>query len=545
MIKCFRCGAELSDNAKFCNNCGERVDGKVQCPNCNREITVDSNFCEFCGYVVKKTEIPIFAVRRRKKLSEEGKTLLHNITTLALSVLFFIFSLLPVFKINVSSFLGQNQDVNVYYNISIFQLAGAIPHINSDMTTEEYQQEIIEVIQDEISSTTRNKISQREELNARELKEVSDAFNRCNFVAMSLNHENIEKNFASFIMFLLMTIAVFAATVMPLIFCVYGTVGIIKKKIYKMSNYSFVILLPLCVLLFFLLGKANAYIGVTAFPYLNLFIAFLGVAFTFTYNMITAKRKLDVKGFVKRTVSVALIVLTMLTLSANVLSFRHNYEGTRTHNDGEGFESFIYFTDNLLSDDVQYVTAEESNQIVEYVGDMNKNQRNLYFSMINSLRFVFSEDMNENYNAVLIVSSFVPLLYIGSFAMLLTVFILYLLQIFNNVYKYKFRYALYKLIGLALLVVNIVLIIISALAYNESTAAIEVNSYISITAWPFICLVIFSALSIYTLSNGKDKKIMERNLYKDYIQKQLQSENAQKPEEKAIDNTSTSGETAK
>ncbi|MDD4003194.1 MAG: zinc ribbon domain-containing protein, partial [Clostridia bacterium] len=72
MIKCLKCGTELSDNAKFCNNCGERVDGKTVCPKCNKEIAANSNFCEFCGYVVKKTDvISDYVVRRRKKLSGE------------------------------------------------------------------------------------------------------------------------------------------------------------------------------------------------------------------------------------------------------------------------------------------------------------------------------------------------------------------------------------------------------------------------------------------------------------------------------------------
>lgn len=50
-MKCKKCGAEASENAKFCKNCGASLDEsqKRKCPNCGKEIDEDAAFCEFCG----------------------------------------------------------------------------------------------------------------------------------------------------------------------------------------------------------------------------------------------------------------------------------------------------------------------------------------------------------------------------------------------------------------------------------------------------------------------------------------------------------------
>ncbi len=48
-MKCYHCGQENNDEAVFCKQCGQRVDGKIQCPTCNQLIDYDSQFCEYCG----------------------------------------------------------------------------------------------------------------------------------------------------------------------------------------------------------------------------------------------------------------------------------------------------------------------------------------------------------------------------------------------------------------------------------------------------------------------------------------------------------------
>lgn len=49
MVNCGKCDAQLADDAKFCPQCGERVDGKKVCPGCGREIAEDAVYCTYCG----------------------------------------------------------------------------------------------------------------------------------------------------------------------------------------------------------------------------------------------------------------------------------------------------------------------------------------------------------------------------------------------------------------------------------------------------------------------------------------------------------------
>ena len=44
------CGAEISQGAKFCHNCGDDVALKQNCPQCSVESTAGANFCADCGH---------------------------------------------------------------------------------------------------------------------------------------------------------------------------------------------------------------------------------------------------------------------------------------------------------------------------------------------------------------------------------------------------------------------------------------------------------------------------------------------------------------
>ncbi len=46
---CVNCGKEIEDDAKFCNYCGNRTDGKIPCPSCGKLLPADSLFCSSCG----------------------------------------------------------------------------------------------------------------------------------------------------------------------------------------------------------------------------------------------------------------------------------------------------------------------------------------------------------------------------------------------------------------------------------------------------------------------------------------------------------------
>jgi len=50
---CKNCGAELKENAKFCFQCGAKVDSNV-CPKCNTPIKIAAKFCSYCGAKIQE-----------------------------------------------------------------------------------------------------------------------------------------------------------------------------------------------------------------------------------------------------------------------------------------------------------------------------------------------------------------------------------------------------------------------------------------------------------------------------------------------------------
>lgn len=52
---CSNCGAQITNNAKFCPECGEKIETKTNnlCPKCGNEIEADEEFCSKCGEGLK------------------------------------------------------------------------------------------------------------------------------------------------------------------------------------------------------------------------------------------------------------------------------------------------------------------------------------------------------------------------------------------------------------------------------------------------------------------------------------------------------------
>ena len=47
-VKCVKCGAELKDGTKFCNECGASQ-APAKCANCQHELKPGAKFCDECG----------------------------------------------------------------------------------------------------------------------------------------------------------------------------------------------------------------------------------------------------------------------------------------------------------------------------------------------------------------------------------------------------------------------------------------------------------------------------------------------------------------
>ena len=57
-IECPKCSTEISQDSKFCPECGIELERKeevvYQCPKCSTEISQDSKFCPECGIEFEK-----------------------------------------------------------------------------------------------------------------------------------------------------------------------------------------------------------------------------------------------------------------------------------------------------------------------------------------------------------------------------------------------------------------------------------------------------------------------------------------------------------
>jgi len=48
-ISCRKCGKSVPADAKFCPNCGAKIEESFKCPECGKDIPSDSKFCPNCG----------------------------------------------------------------------------------------------------------------------------------------------------------------------------------------------------------------------------------------------------------------------------------------------------------------------------------------------------------------------------------------------------------------------------------------------------------------------------------------------------------------
>ena len=70
MEKCIKCGTEVAPTAKFCGECGTKIERKKYCPECGTEVMPEQKFCTECGtrLVVSETLAP-----QPKRESEQSK----------------------------------------------------------------------------------------------------------------------------------------------------------------------------------------------------------------------------------------------------------------------------------------------------------------------------------------------------------------------------------------------------------------------------------------------------------------------------------------
>lgn len=86
-MNCTNCGKELPENAKFCAECGARVEKSNTCPNCGEALKPEARFCHNCGEALQVYEQKPTAAQETGE-SKTKQSWLHS---------FGVFLLIPIF----------------------------------------------------------------------------------------------------------------------------------------------------------------------------------------------------------------------------------------------------------------------------------------------------------------------------------------------------------------------------------------------------------------------------------------------------------------
>lgn len=149
-MKCSKCGFENIDNAKYCINCGSRLDGQIQCPKCGHFSMPNAEACESCGYKFPHEEKTSSNNNAYKDSVNKVDKVISQVFTI-LILIFFSLSLLMSFSKLVDVNHADSINVDSQFGFSHFYLvnnwinfANFVSSLDvSEYTNVEYAQLII------------------------------------------------------------------------------------------------------------------------------------------------------------------------------------------------------------------------------------------------------------------------------------------------------------------------------------------------------------------------------------------------------------------
>ncbi len=157
-MQCPKCKEEISDNSKFCSNCGTNIkeylekleDEKyIKCPNCDKKIEKDAKFCKYCGHNIIKEVIK--NVQRTKSFNKLGN---HIAIATVLVIIFVSFSIVIL---NVKEYYYPESHNTEYQNLELEptpQPRANIEVVNSHLVNMGYGMQKIEGIVKNTSNIT-------------------------------------------------------------------------------------------------------------------------------------------------------------------------------------------------------------------------------------------------------------------------------------------------------------------------------------------------------------------------------------------------------
>lgn len=140
MIKCNKCGKELSDNSLFCTECGSEVEPQNLCPSCGKDNTLNSKFCVECGTQLSggHQSMPTGTMPKTVALKSNVLFILTIICAAALAIISLIVALTCDFSFKGSSDYGSKNIYNLISFQKLFEYAadfGSSNHATRRMAT--------------------------------------------------------------------------------------------------------------------------------------------------------------------------------------------------------------------------------------------------------------------------------------------------------------------------------------------------------------------------------------------------------------------------
>lgn len=136
-MQCPKCRSENAENAKFCSNCGKRIDGKETCPSCGHECDAKASFCEACGKQLKK-EDPSSSQEKPKTNKKDTKNKLSQIFNIILSIASIVFLGLSIPLMFGDYFTTSDGDVYSFFRLVSLLSSGDNPYSTSSVPGQLY-----------------------------------------------------------------------------------------------------------------------------------------------------------------------------------------------------------------------------------------------------------------------------------------------------------------------------------------------------------------------------------------------------------------------
>ena len=127
LIKCSKCGNEISDNSEKCIHCGEDVGKMINCKECGSEISSNSNICPNCGNKISKNFI--------EKIKEKKIDRIHKMYIIKYGLIAFVF--IAIFLSVMSGKMFDKIDLEIVYaeikcNSTYCEIASDASYISID-----------------------------------------------------------------------------------------------------------------------------------------------------------------------------------------------------------------------------------------------------------------------------------------------------------------------------------------------------------------------------------------------------------------------------